>query len=313
MRKKLPLKAGQRITKEVAGSSLLRRPCLSLACFFTVLILAGCASSVLLHPTTARRAVAASPVDPVRNGDRPQVITVTNSFGHRLAGWVFSSPTNRGVILIGDGNATGIAQTYEYNRYLLHQGFNVVFLSYQSFDSNEGTASLSSLPGDAEAFYNFCKQEFPNEPIALVGESLSAGVFFCFSSCHPEIAGVVLEGVVDLKTVALSTINRPWIFYPVYPIALPAALFVNAAVPRDLSAQRALQRHSVIPALFVHHPNDGVTPYTEARRIFGEYDGPKEFIIPNIDGSRGFHMTGNFDSEIKAKVINFIKQHLNSQ
>src|SRR5256885_11497255 len=86
-----------------------------------LLLLNGCATQVLLHPDTARKAAARRPVIPAFYGDHPEFITVTNQNGCRLTGWGFFSRTNHGVILVGDGNATGIAQTYEYNRYLMNK------------------------------------------------------------------------------------------------------------------------------------------------------------------------------------------------
>src|SRR5260221_7219144 len=151
-----------------------------------LLFLNGCATKVLLHPDTARKAAAQRPVHPGSFGDHPEFITVTNQNGCRLTGWGFFSPTNHGVILVGDGNATGIAQTYEYNRYLMNNGFNVLVLSYQGFDANGGKADMKSLYGDVETFYSFCRERFPGQPIALMAESISTAPFFCFASNHPE-------------------------------------------------------------------------------------------------------------------------------
>jgi pimeloyl-ACP methyl ester carboxylesterase len=284
-----------------------RRALFPFACFLPALALAGCASSIMLHPETARRDDKASPVNPAQNGDHPETIAVTNRFGQQLSGWVFFSRTNHGVVLIGDGNATGIAHTYEINRYLLHCGFNVVILSYQGFDSNEGDADIASLFGDVEAFYRFCKARFPGEPIALMGESLSTGTLFCFASRHPEIAGVVLDSTVDLKTVAFAKINDWWFFYPLYPLTFSAACVVSAGVPDDLSARRALERHSRIPVLFIHHPRDSVTPYRQARRIFKRYSGPKEFIVARTAAT---HVTANTDPKVREEVIDFLRLSL---
>lgn len=266
----------------------------------------------MLHPQLARDAAAREQIDPARNGDWPEVVLLTNATGHTLAGWVFASPTNHGVVLVGDGNATGIAQTYAYNRHLLHLGFNVVFLSYQGFDANPGKASLTSLPTDIEAFYVFCTRRFPQQPVALVGESLSAGALFCFSSRHPQVACQVLEGTVDLKTVAFTRLKRSWILCLLSPITWPTALTISATVPDELSARRALQRHPVMPALFIHHPQDPETPYRDALRIFENYGGPKELINPRIETGQDFHMTGNFDPEVRARVIRFLKRNLRS-
>ncbi|HWY78677.1 MAG TPA: hypothetical protein VN281_23895 [Verrucomicrobiae bacterium] len=271
------------------------------------MLLTGCASTILLHPLIARNAVAHRPIDPVENGDRPEAVIVTNASGHKLFGWAFASPTNHGVVLVGDGNASGIAHTYDYNRFLLHNGLNVVFLGYQGFDSNEGRADLGSLSGDTDAFYRFCQERFPGQPIALVGESLSAGVFLCFAAGHHEITCMVLEGAVDLKRVAFTHLYESWLLYPFFPITFPAAMIISAGVPADLSAQRALAREPPMPVLFIHHPGDPVTPYSDARRIFERYDGPKEFVVPRIEPTRGFHMTGNFDSAVCSRVIRFLE------
>lgn len=264
----------------------------------------------MLHPQIARFAELKFPVDPGANGDRPDVVTLTNLSGHKLAGWVFASPTNHGVVLVGDGNATGIAQTYLYNRHLLRQGFNVVVLSYQGYDAIGGRASLSSLSWDIKQFYTFCKNRFPKQPIALVGESLSAGTFFCFGSRHPDVACMVLEGVVDLKHVAFTQVNESCLLRVLYPISAPFALIISATVPSDLNARSALRLNPAVPALFIHHPRDPVTPYTDARRIFENYTGPKEFIVPNLDEHRGFHMTGYSDLAVREKVLSFLRRYL---
>jgi hypothetical protein len=230
---------------------------------------------------------------------------------HRLIGWAFFSPTNNGVILVGDGNATGIAQTCEYNRYLLNRGFNVVVLSYQGFDSNEGKADINSLFGDVEAFYVCCRSRCPGQRIALMAESISTAPLFCFASRHPEIAALVLEAMVNPKTVAFAKLNDWWFFYPCYPLTFSVALFMSGGVPDNLNVQKALQNHPAIPALFVHHPKDKITPYRAARRIFEQYEGPKEWLIVQADHSWERHMTASYDREISERVIRFLQDRLN--
>lgn len=274
-----------------------------------LILAAGCVNSIFLHPETARTASVQAPIHPAHYGDVPQRFTVTNESGRRLNGWCFSASTNHGVVLIGDGNATGIEHTYEYNRYLLHRGFNIVILSYQGFDNNEGKADLDSLIGDVRAFYGFCQKKFPGQPIAFVAESLSTAPFFCFASRHEEIAGIVLEAMVDLRTVALSKAINWWPLYPIFPIIVPTVAVICAQVPADLSVQKALQEHSQVPALFIHHPEDRVTPYRIARRIYERYEGPKEFMVLQTDRTGEFHMTGAYESDIKDKIAGFV-QHV---
>jgi pimeloyl-ACP methyl ester carboxylesterase len=193
----------------------------------------------------------------------------------------------------------------------VHQGFNVVFLSYQGFDTNDGYADLASLCDDVGTFHRFCQERFPGQPIALIGESLSAGVFFCFASRHPEVACGVFDSVVDLKRVAFTKINDSWPLFVAYPITGPVALMISAGVPGELSAQKALARRSLVPALFIHHPEDPVTPYRGACHIYENYAGPKEFIRLETENA-DLHMAGQTKPEVQAQVLSFLRRHLHA-
>jgi len=280
-------------------------PCCLAACLFT-----GCATQVLLHPETARRAFAERPVDPATYHHHPEIITVTNACGHRLTGWLFASETNQGVILVGDGNATGMAHTYEYNRFLLDQGFNVLILSYQGFDTNQGNADIKSVVSDVETFYQWCKSRFPGQRIALLAESISTAPFFVCASRHPEISGIVLEALVNPKTVALATANDWWWLYPIYPITVFNTVLISASVPDDLDLRVALKRQPHIPALFIHHPKDRITPYRTARQIYERYQGPKEWISLASQGNSACHMIGCVDPAITGQILAFLRDHL---
>jgi hypothetical protein len=273
-----------------------------------LMLLNGCATRILLHPDTARKAASKRPVSPDAFDDHPEIIQVTNQWGFRLEGWGFFSPTNHGVVLIGDGNATGIAHTYEYNRYLLNRGLNVLVLSYQGFDSNGGEADLNSLYGDLDTFYSFCQKHFPGEPIAFMAESISTAPFFCFASHHPEIRAIVLEAMVEPKSVAYAKLNDWWLFYPLYPLTICFACLVSAGVPETLDVERALETSGAVPALFIHHPEDKITPYRTAQKIFTQYRGPKKWITLEKQHSRERHMTGSYDIEIQQEIVSFLKK-----
>jgi hypothetical protein len=183
-------------------------------------------------------------------------------------------------------------------------------LSYQGYDANEGAADIRSLLGDVEAFYLFCRERFPGQHIGLVAESLSTAPFLCFASLHPEVSALVLEAVINLKTIALAKVNECWPLYPIYPLGLCVALIVSVGVPDNLSFRQALGHHSVIPALFIHHPEDKVTPYRSAHRIFERYYGPKEWITLQTEHSKEFHMTASDDLEVRGRVIDFLENQL---
>jgi pimeloyl-ACP methyl ester carboxylesterase len=281
--------------------------------WFVLLLTSGCATRVFLHPDIANEACARRPVDPSAQGDTPQIITVTNALGRRITGWLFSTPGNHGVVLVGDGNATGIAHTYDYNRFLLHHGFNVLITSYQGYDTNDGPADIHSPTGDVEAFYSFARATFTNQPVAFLAESLSTAVFFSVASRHPEVSCIVLEAMVNPKTVAIAKAHDWWLMYPLYPLTLTVALCIKASVPEDLDVNRALDAKPTVPALFIHHPRDRVTPYRSARKIFDQYSGPKQWIDLSALDSPGHHMTGFHNPELTARVLVFFETHFTTQ
>ena len=281
-----------------------------LVCLLVPWLLTGCATQIFLHPDTARKAFAEHPVDPATYRHHPEVITVTNATGHRLTGWLFAAETNHGIVLVGDGNATGIAHTYEYNRFLLDQGFNVMILSYQGYDTNDGPADIKSLVGDVETFYRCCRARFPGQPVALVAESISTAPFFVCASHHPEISAIVLEALVNPRTVAYTKANELWLIYPLYPTTLLNTFLITSSVPKELDLRTALKRRPQIPALFIHHPRDRITPYRAARQIYEKYEGPKEWLELDYDGNNARHMIAGGDPAAKARILSFLHSRL---
>jgi pimeloyl-ACP methyl ester carboxylesterase len=275
-------------------------------CALAPIVLSGCATQVFLHPETARRAFAAHPVDPATFRDHPQVITVTNSTGHGLTGWLFASETNRGIVLVGDGNATGMAHTYEYNRFLLNQGFNVLILSYQGFDTNDGPADIKSLVSDVETFYQYCRRQFPGQPTAFVAESVSTAPFFITASRHPEISALVLEALVNPRTVAYTKANELWWLYPIYPTILFNTFLITCSVPKELDLRTALKRHPQVPALFIHHRADRITPYRTGRRTYEEYEGPKEWLELDYKSNSARHMIASTSRTVTDRILAFL-------
>jgi pimeloyl-ACP methyl ester carboxylesterase len=197
-----------------------------------------------------------------------------------------------------------------YNRHLINRGLNVLVLSYQGFDGNDGDADIGSLYGDLRAFYDYSRRRFPHQPIGLMAESVSTSPFFCFASSHPEIKALAVEAMVNLKTAPFAKVNDWWLFYPLYPVTLAAACLVSAGVPQDLNVQKALQHSHEVPILFLHHPQDRVTPFRIARRIFNRYHGPKQWITLQKDLLWENHMTASYEAGTSAEILRFFKAHL---
>ena len=96
----------------------------------------------------------------------------------------------------------------------------------------------------------------PGEP-----KKISTAPALCLPSQEPGLDGVILEGAINLNTVGFVQIRRIWQLWLLAPFTLPYAAFVSASIPSELSAGRCAKQAGDVPALFLHHKGDVMTPY----------------------------------------------------
>jgi len=275
-----------------------------------VLIVGGCSSDLMLHPEIARSMEASNPTPRIAERDRAKAIRVRNERGNMLEGLLLAQEGDYGTVIVSDGNATSRERTLYYFRFLLGNGFRVLVFSFQGFDANEGKAHLGSLIGDARAFYAYVRQAFPGEPIAYAAHSLSTAAALCLTSPQAELAGVVLEGVFDPKGVAYAKLAQLWYLFPLYPLLAPYAIFVSWTVPDELAVKECVGNLRNTPALFVHHPQDTVTPYRGAIELYEAYPGPKSFVVPKEPHPPEYHMNYTSDEAAQGETLRFIRRVL---
>jgi hypothetical protein len=265
---------------------------------FSTITVSGCASYWLLYPAMAE---STDPhLDPARSGDQYEVISVTNANRVNLKGWLFAKPGNHGTALILGGNAMNISATYAQSKYLIGHGFRVLIFTWQGFDSNGGEAELSSLLGDANAFYVYAQSQFPGEPSSFVGYSTGAVTGLCVAARDPMKA-IVVEGTFNPKTIVDD--RHMWYAKPL------EGSFVSE-VPDELDTTRCLSEIKGTPTLFVHNRADPLAPYDAARRLFDGYPGPKEFLETKPLDSSQAHMGSAFDAQAQTRILAFLRQNL---
>jgi pimeloyl-ACP methyl ester carboxylesterase len=266
--------------------------------FIAALMTSSCASFWLLYPGMAE---SNDPhLDPKDAGYSYQTVTVANTQGYRLTGWLFDSPGEHGTLLVAGGNAQNISSTYSVSRYLINNGFRVLVFAYQGFGNNEGHADLGSLVGDAQAFYTFAKNKYKGEPIAFAGYSTGAVTGLCLGD-REQLSAVVVEGTFNPKTI----IEDKHLY-----IAMALDPMLKSSVPDNLDTEGCLQGLKSVPVLFLHNTNDPLAPYTSARRLFDSYQGPKEFIDTNVQPGADAHYGSVSDPDARARVLAFLKLHL---
>ncbi len=224
------------------------------------LLTTGCASSILLQPQYTRRG----------NGtpQQAELVELVNPGGNGIGGFLSASDGDYGSVMVSGGNAMGKGSTYRATRFLQGRGFRVLTFSFQGYDRNGGEAQLGSLLGDARTVHEHLSRRFPGEPIAYLAHSISTAPALCLPSHAPDLSGVVLEGAINLRTIPFQKMWQLWPLLPLAPITLPYATFVSASIPGELSAGRCAENAGSVPALFLHHRDDVMTPYGGARGLY---------------------------------------------
>lgn len=284
-----------------------RPPRLALAAVALSLLSACSVNDLFLEPREAQEVQAADPVDPRSYGDQPEDVSVANAAHNKLTGWLFSRPGDRGTVLVAGGNGMGIAHTYTYNRFLLGHGFRVLVFSYQGFDGNEGKADISSLAGDAEAFYRYAALRFPGEPIGFLGESIGATAGLCAAAAD-EFSAIALEGLIDPKSIAY-TITETW-FSPPFSHVLtamvrPLASLYAWAVPNELGADNCSVRLRQTDVLFLHQRRDPVSAFVTIEHL-ATLRPQHSSIVELPRPANHSHLSLNQDIPAQDRVVDFL-------
>ncbi|SDY69192.1 alpha/beta hydrolase [Nitrosomonas halophila] len=278
-----------------------------------VALLSGCASRLMLYPELARSmdVFYQPPAAPGRY--RLQAITVSNDSGHELRGLLVESEGDVGTVIVSGGNAMSRHHTLEYYSFLLGHGFRVLVISFQGYDDNEGRADLHSLVGDVAAFHADLQSRYPGERIAYSGHSISSAAGLCLPPRIEKLAAIMVEGAFNPKAIAYTKLKQAWYLWPLFPVLLPAALVVSATVPHTLDVTDCINSYDDIPIIFVHHPNDRVTPYRQALDLFGQYRGSKQFIVPRRANPPHYHANLGHDANTQKIIIQFLQTYLSAR
>jgi uncharacterized protein len=255
-----------------------------------VLLLLLCAGYALLAATVyfsqqsmvfnPSRVLEATPADMGLPFTDVELITTQ---GTHLNAWWLPHPQARATLLFCHGNGGNISHREESFRIFHSLNLNVFIFDYSGYGQSMGKPSEKAVHADTRAAWDWLVQEMdiPADEIIVFGRSLGGGA----------AAGLVHtlqgEGVRPRGLIMESTFSSlPDVGTTIYPW-LPVRLLAK----NRFEASRSLARAD-IPALFIHSREDDVIPYAIGRKLFENYQGPKDFL--HIEGrhNRGFAETG---------------------
>ena len=89
-----------------------------------------------------------------------------------LNGLHFKVENPKGVILYFHGNAGNLSRWGEIVQPLLRFNYDLIVMDYRSYGKNKGEFSEAAMYEDAQVFYDYAKNYFPESEIVLYGRSL---------------------------------------------------------------------------------------------------------------------------------------------
>ena len=132
------------------------------------------------------------------------------------------------------------------------------------YGGSDGSASLSTMPAQADAVFSFVRRELSDHRILLVGNSLGCLSALYLAARH-QVAGIFVRNPPPLQQLIATRPKYNWWNFGM-------ARFVAAQIPLELDAIANAARCEC-PAFFLRSEKDTVVPASFQRRIIDAYAG----------------------------------------
>ena len=189
------------------------------------------------------------------------------------------SPGSRYTILFCQpaGGSTQVQMIQDHLKELFTLGYDVFAFDYRGFGASDGTPTEQGVYADATAAYEYLieAQRVPGSRIILAGRSLGGAVAIDLSTRKPS-AGLLLFSPID---------SVPDVAGRIYPWA-PAHL-----LEENLFDSVTKAASIDLPVLYFSGWPDTYMPRADARMLFDQFRGPKQFV----ETGGGHHHSGFTD------------------
>lgn len=240
----------------------------------TVLLVNGCAVEPIEPGWFSLPAQKPIPFSPSVVGLAYEPIEFDGPSGHTIYGWFIPADDAPATVLINHGALFNRSALFSYYLALHDLGYNVMVYDYQGFGESPGFASLSTLLPDADAALDHLKSrsEPGTDRIILFGVSLGTLSTLAQAARAPDgVVGMILDGSFVPESLP------PWSFVLVGVIPLPEVIERVAAECAELAPYRYIGQIT-LPKLFIQSPQDVVTPFFGADRLYELAPEPKQLV-----------------------------------
>ena len=222
-------------------------------------------------PNMPTRELTATPKDIGLDYEEVFLLTDDNESIHA---WFIPRKDTEKTILFMHGNAGNISHRLETIQIFHQLGFNFFIFDYRGFGNSTGSPSEQGTYLDANAAWNYLRDEkkLTPEQIIIAGRSLGGGV-------ASEIAKNMSPAMLILESTFISMPEVSKIHYPFMP--------TNLIVKHKYETINKLKSISC-PVLIIHSADDEVIPFAHSKTNFENANSPKKFIELRGGHGNGF-------------------------
>jgi len=193
-------------------------------------------------------------------------VFLENDDGSVVHGLHLRSGQLKGLILYQHGNAGDIERWSNVVHPLAELGYDVVVWDYRGYGKSTGKRSAQALGDDAQLFYDYAKEYYPEQLITLYGRSIGSGITMKLATDNNP-KQVILESPFN---------NLGQIVQSKFPIIIPSLL--RYKMP---SNEYAAELNS--PIYIFHGTDDKVIPFTSGEKLYNSI-GQEDKQFYTIEG-----------------------------
>jgi alpha-beta hydrolase superfamily lysophospholipase len=238
-------------------------------------------------------------------------VSFQSKSGATIRGWLVSTETNRGVVILQHGIHADKSTLVDRARLVSQAGYAVLLFDFQAHGESIGNAiTFGYLESrDSQAAVDFVKKRFPGKPVAVIGVSLGAAAAV-LAKPHLDVQALILEmmyptiedATKDRIQMRLGSLGR--CFSPLLTLQIPWHAGCHGEDLRPIDAVATIDT----PKLFIAGTDDLDTKFSEAEQIFAGAAEPKIFVA--VDGARHEDLLRFASEQYKTNVLEFLEKHL---
>ncbi len=188
--------------------------------------------------------------------------------GARLNALHFKLDDPKGVVLYFHGNAGDLSRWGGITSHFTKYGYDVIVMDYRTYGKSTGELSEENLYKDAQLFYDYALESYPENQITVYGRSIGTG-FATYIASKNEPSKLILE--TPFFNFSEAANNR-------IPI-LPMKYLLKYKFPSNKFISKVS-----CPVLIFHGTKDKVVPYKSGVRLSKLVNSDKLTFITIPDG-----------------------------